>query len=127
MFGVGNSQWAQTYQAFPQQVALGLVRAGATQAQPLCVADVDTADWAESFDEWQRDIIVAMLSTFYVAPPATYSGADRAALSQERMQLRLMEPSEPGKVLTVDEAVEAFSAAADAAGGTDDRLYMLKV
>jgi hypothetical protein len=33
VFGVGNSQWAQTYQAFPTQVALGLVRAGATQVR----------------------------------------------------------------------------------------------
>jgi sulfite reductase alpha subunit-like flavoprotein len=31
VFGVGNSQWAQTYQAFPTQVALQLARAGATQ------------------------------------------------------------------------------------------------
>jgi sulfite reductase alpha subunit-like flavoprotein len=33
VFGVGNSQWAQTYQAFPTQVALQLARAGATQVR----------------------------------------------------------------------------------------------
>lgn len=31
VFGVGNSQWAQTYQAFPSQVDLQLAKAGATR------------------------------------------------------------------------------------------------
>ena len=41
VFGVGNSQWAQTYQAFPTQVALGLARAGANQVGPLGATPAD--------------------------------------------------------------------------------------
>jgi sulfite reductase alpha subunit-like flavoprotein len=33
VFGVGNSQWQQTYQAFPKQVALQLTAAGANQVE----------------------------------------------------------------------------------------------
>lgn len=33
VFGVGNSQWQQTYQAFPKQVALQLKAAGANQVE----------------------------------------------------------------------------------------------
>jgi DNA-binding transcriptional regulator YdaS (Cro superfamily) len=58
VFGVGNSQWAQTYQAFPTQVALQLARAGATQVTlqllRLLVTWCNTLYQARAAQLWAR-------------------------------------------------------------------------
>lgn len=115
VFGVGNSQWAQTYQAFPTQVALGLARAGATQVMEMRCSDVDSNDWMEAFDEWQREVLRGLLVTFGVNPPEAYvaavnSGA-AAGEAKARLQLRLLEAGEPGQALSVETVIAQLRAA----------------
>lgn len=43
VFGVGNSQWAQTFQAFPKKVDVQLKAAGAHQVGPPGLAQYNTA------------------------------------------------------------------------------------
>jgi hypothetical protein len=34
--------------------------------------DVDSNDWMEAFDEWQREVLRGLLVTFGVTPPEAY-------------------------------------------------------
>jgi hypothetical protein len=47
--------------------------------------DVDSNDWMEAFDEWQREVLRGLLVTFGATPPEAYvaavqSGAAAGAL-----------------------------------------------
>ncbi|GBF99888.1 hypothetical protein Rsub_12684, partial [Raphidocelis subcapitata] len=91
VYGVGNSQWAATFQAFPKRVAAGLARAGAAPLLPLSTVDVDQAGVSDAFEEWGDALVSAMLSAFQVASPSgpTPSGAPP--------KLRVtIEPAPPG-------------------------------
>jgi flavodoxin len=66
VFGVGNSQWAATFQAFPKRVDGGLAKAGAAAVVPLTTVDVDQTGAGEAFEEWADGLIGALLSTFQV-------------------------------------------------------------
>jgi hypothetical protein len=41
-------------------------------------SDVDSNDWMEAFDEWQREVLRNLLVTFGVAPPDAYVAAVRS-------------------------------------------------
>jgi cytochrome P450/NADPH-cytochrome P450 reductase len=66
VFGVGNSQWASTFQAFPKRVDWGLAKAGAAAVTPLTTVDVDQTGAGEAFEEWADALVSALLSTFKV-------------------------------------------------------------
>ncbi|KAF8059389.1 cypD [Scenedesmus sp. PABB004] len=124
VFGVGNSQWAQTYQAFPQQVALQLARAGANQLLEMAVGDVDGNEWMDAFDDWTREVIKALLCSYGVEPPATYKAAagEGGGDGKDRLHLRLLGADEPGTPATVADAIARLSAA-----HPDDAYAMLTV
>eukprot|EP00878_Enallax_costatus_P002291 GHUV01002466.1.p1 GENE.GHUV01002466.1~~GHUV01002466.1.p1 ORF type:complete len:1154 (+),score=313.19 GHUV01002466.1:119-3580(+) len=127
VFGVGNSQWAQTYQAFPSQVDLQLPKAGATKVLEMRSGDVDTSDWMETFIAWQDDVIRGLLSHFYVTPPESYNAAaaDGTMVSgtMARPRCRVLSDDEPGDASSVEGALERLYK-----NCTDkDRYYMLEV
>ncbi|KAI8468257.1 MAG: cytochrome P450 [Monoraphidium minutum] len=79
VFGVGNSQWAATFQAFPKRVDAGLARAGGSPLLPLASVDVDQAGVTDAFEDWSDALVGAALSALGVAGPAPGAGAAAAA------------------------------------------------
>jgi cytochrome P450/NADPH-cytochrome P450 reductase len=80
VFGVGNSQWAATFQAFPKKVDGLLTAAGAAALLPLSSVDVDQAGVTDAFDDWSDSLVAAALSAFGVRPRAR----GRAAAGRRR-------------------------------------------
>lgn len=66
VFGVGNSQWAATFQAFPKKVDAALSKAGGAALLPLATVDVDKAGLTDVFEEWVDALASALLSAFQV-------------------------------------------------------------
>eukprot|EP00882_Tetradesmus_deserticola_P007733 GHRQ01008143.1.p1 GENE.GHRQ01008143.1~~GHRQ01008143.1.p1 ORF type:complete len:487 (+),score=250.54 GHRQ01008143.1:1459-2919(+) len=79
------------------------------------VSDVDGNDWMEAFDEWQREVLRGLLVACNATPPDAYLAAVHsgvaAGAAKARLHLRVLEASEPGQPLTVEEAVAQLRAA----------------
>ncbi|KIZ02858.1 NADPH--cytochrome P450 reductase [Monoraphidium neglectum] len=97
VFGVGNSQWAATFQAFPKRVDGLLTAAGAAALLPLSSVDVDQAGVTDAFDEWSDSLVAAALSAFGVASP-TGAAAAAAAAPRPRVDIRPFDESNGGEI-----------------------------
>jgi cytochrome P450/NADPH-cytochrome P450 reductase len=85
VFGVGNRQWARTYQAVPIQVDTGLAAAGATRIRARSEADA-SGDFFGAFEEWFAGIwqdVDAALGREGVAA-AKYEGLQVEPVRDER-------------------------------------------
>eukprot|EP00775_Hariotina_reticulata_P009541 gene9541-9705_t len=132
VFGVGNSQWQQTYQAFPKRLALQMEAAGAKQVTDISCTDVDTTDWMDVFDEWQSVVIKGLLIHLQLTPPKSYSDTTggTAGSAQPRLILKLLKPGEFGMPLTSVEVIHKLEqlrqAKPDLAGPDYNMLQVLE-
>ncbi|KAL3912338.1 MAG: hypothetical protein SGARI_001211, partial [Bacillariaceae sp.] len=70
VFGVGNSNWASTYQKVPQEVQSKLLLAGAQQLKDIATADMAGADALAEFEEWADDFLKVASLDFGMAKPS---------------------------------------------------------
>lgn len=123
VYGVGNSQWQQTFQAFPKQVSLQMEAAGAHKVLEFASSDVDSNDWMESFDAWQSEVMRAMLVNFNLTPPDAYVSTvgGEAGSARQRLHLRVMDASEPGAIMTPEAVIASII---EAAPGVDNTFVL---
>jgi len=120
VFGVGNSQWKQTFQAFPKRMDVQLKGAGATQVLSLQSCDVDGNEWSDAFDSWRGEVVRSLLAHFFLQPPAGFNSGGSVSESPMRLQLQLLKDGEGGPALTLEQAVAALMA--NKPDGTDGAL-----
>jgi cytochrome P450/NADPH-cytochrome P450 reductase len=133
VFGVGNSQWAATFQAFPKKIDSALAHAGAAQVLPLGTVDVDQAGVTDVFDEWSTALVSVLLSTFQVAAPGGGGGAAPAAAPRPRVTLEELAAGaevdlviEEGPTVTL-EALNAMNRHAKRVGNVGGGYHPLEV
>jgi cytochrome P450/NADPH-cytochrome P450 reductase len=68
VLGCGNTQWRETYQAFPKLVDAALAQTGATAFLPRGEADADK-DFDGALDSWTRQLWAALGDAGEVAAP----------------------------------------------------------
>lgn len=56
VFGCGNTQWAQTFQAFPRQIQTKLQALGGESIAPMGEADASLSDFEVKFEAWLVDL-----------------------------------------------------------------------
>lgn len=94
VFGCGNRQWANTYQAIPQKLEDCLHKAGAEALMPRAEADAN-ADFFATFDDWYRGLWPALAEACGIeaaaqAPSFSLQASAQSrcsALNQPHMQL----------------------------------------
>merc|ERR1712117_683384 len=69
-FGVGNRQWRETYQKFPNSVAKALSGAGGVRVGELGSGDMDRGQVESEFSEWCADTLVSALQVLGLSVPA---------------------------------------------------------
>ena len=85
LLGCGNTQWRETYQAFPKLVDAALVQAGATAVVPRGEADADR-DFDGTLDQWTKQLWAALGETAQKqAPRLSANIVDAAQLRARAM------------------------------------------
>lgn len=71
VFGIGNSQWAATYQKFPLSIDRQLDQLGAIRLAELAAGDMDGGQVDMTFARWSMSVMVALFQSADIPLPAS--------------------------------------------------------
>jgi len=71
VFGIGNSQWAGTYQKFPLSIDRQLDQLGALRLAELAAGDMDGGQVDMAFAQWSLSVMVALFQRADIPLPAS--------------------------------------------------------